>query len=249
MNEEAHWDGIATNYNKEIFDVFKCDRNKKLPRYFKKHGDRTQSAIDFGCGTGKAFPYLSPLFKKILAIDISSECLTLAKQGPYSNITFKRLDLSRRNLRLPPADFAFCCNVIMLPEIKKNEAMIQNIQKSLRTNGTALLVMPSLDSMFFSAWRLIDWYRKEGVTPEKIPSSELSYFKGSKRDILQGMFILMAFLRSIIHIRKLKCCSRAQTWRSPPLKSWNMIGIRNLQHRQHGWDSLIHGTGLLSAKK
>lgn len=187
MNEEAHWDGIATNYNKEIFDVFKSDRKKKLPRYFKKHADRTQRAIDFGCGTGKAFPYLSPLFKKILAIDISSECLALAKQSPYPNITFKRLDLSRRNLRLPAADFAFCCNVIMLPEIEKNEAMIQNIQKSLRTNGTALLVMPSLDSMLFSAWRLIDWYRKEGVSPEKIPSSELSYFKGSKRDILQGI--------------------------------------------------------------
>jgi len=187
MNERVHWDRIATNYDKEIFDVFKSDRNKKLRRYFKKHADKRHSAIDFGCGTGKAFPYLSPLFKKILAVDISSECLTHARESPYSNITFKRLDLSKRNLRLPEADFAFCCNVIMLPEINKNEVMIQNIQRSLRIKGTALIVVPSLDSILFSAWRLIDWYRKEGVTPEEIPSDELSYFKGSKRDILQGI--------------------------------------------------------------
>jgi hypothetical protein len=31
MNEETHWDGIAENYSKEIFDVFKSDRNKLLP--------------------------------------------------------------------------------------------------------------------------------------------------------------------------------------------------------------------------
>lgn len=187
MNEEAHWDRIATNYNSEIFDVFNSDRNKKLPYYFKKHADKTHTAIDFGCGTGKAFPYLSPRFKKVLAIDISSECLAAAKQRPYSNISFKRLDLSRRNLRLPKADLVFCCNVVMLPEIQKNEVMLQNIQKSLRKNGVALLVMPSFDSMLFSAWRLIDWYRKEAVSAKAIPSSELNYFKGSKRDILQGI--------------------------------------------------------------
>lgn len=187
MNEKKHWDNIASNYNTEIFDVFKSDRKKKLPRYFRKHGNKRHHAIDFGCGTGKAFPFLSPIFKSILAVDISSEILSFAKKSPYSNITFKRLDLSRSGLRLPTADFIFCCNVIMLPEIKKNEVMISNIEKSLRNNGSALLVMPSLDSILYSTWRLIDWYRKEGVSPADIPSSELSYFKGDKRDILQGV--------------------------------------------------------------
>lgn len=186
MNEKKHWDTIASNYNTEIFDVFKSDRKKKLPRYFKKHANREHHAIDFGCGTGKAFPFLSPIFKDILAIDISSEILSFAKKSPYSNITFKRLDLSR-SLKLSKSDFIFCCNVIMLPEVKKNEVMIRNIEKSLNINGSALLVMPSLDSILFSMWRLIDWYKKEGVPPEKIPSSELSYVKGSKTDILQGI--------------------------------------------------------------
>lgn len=187
MNEEAHWDQIAADYNKEIFDVFRSDREKKLPRYFKKHANRNHSAIDFGCGTGKAFPYIAPLFKKLLAVDISAECLATAKKRPHANIKFRRLDLSKPKPGLAKVDFAFCCNVIMLPEIEKNEIMIKNIQRSLRPGGTALLVLPSLDSILFASWRLIDWYRQEGVKPEDIPASELSYFKGSKRDILRGI--------------------------------------------------------------
>jgi len=187
MNQEKHWNGIATRYEDEIFDVFKSDKNKILPRYFRKHANRSHQAIDFGCGVGKAFRYLAPAFRQVTAIDISAECLSIAKQNSYSNITYQRLDLSRRNLRLPKAAFVFCCNVIMLPEIKKNEVMFSNIQRSLTKEGRALIVIPSMESILFSSWRLIDWYRREGVKPSAISASELNYFKGSKVDILQGL--------------------------------------------------------------
>src|SRR6185295_13681373 len=114
MDQESHWDTIGGNYGGEIFDVFRSDRNKILARYFKKHTNPAHTAIDFGCGIGKAFPYLSPAFAKILAIDISSELLHIAKQSPFKNIDFKQADLAKPNLKFPRADFAFCCNVIML---------------------------------------------------------------------------------------------------------------------------------------
>src|SRR5688500_9217111 len=113
MNEEAHWNTIAPKYNHEIFDVFESDKNKRLPFYFKKHANKSHHAIDFGCGNGKSFSYLSPIFKSITAVDISAELLSQAKKRPYSNIEFKRLDLTKKNLNLPIADFIFCCNVAM----------------------------------------------------------------------------------------------------------------------------------------
>ena len=190
MNEKAHWDNIATRYNEEIFDVFKSDRTRRLSRYFQKHSKKDHRAIDFGCGTGKAFEYLSPGFRTVHAMDISSQCLIAAGKRPFSNITFKRQDLSRPNLHVTPADFVFCCNVIMLPEIKKNQAMINNIRRCLKKNGSALVVIPSLESIMFSSWRLIDLYARENVKPNEIPSSELGYFKGSKREILQGIIYI-----------------------------------------------------------
>ncbi len=187
MNQQAHWDKIGRRYDGEIFDVFKSDKGKKLQRYFRKHANPAHHAIDFGCGMGKAFQYLAPAFGAVLAIDISSELLAMARHNPWENINYKRADLTRRNLTFPPSEFVFCCNVIMLPESQRNVSMLQNIQKALRVNGSALIVVPSLESVMFSSWRLIDWYKKEGVKAVDIPPSELSYYKAPKREIVQGI--------------------------------------------------------------
>jgi SAM-dependent methyltransferase len=187
MNEESHWNAIAPSYEDEIFDVFRSDRNHRLPVYFKKYAGHDCRAIDFGCGVGKAFPYLSSLYGNILALDISTECLAVAKSRGYENIELRQADLTATTLRLVPADFGFCCNVVMLPELRKNETMLRNIRKALKPDGTAVLVLPSLESILFSSRRLIDWYRREGVSPDRIPVAEFDYFKGSKRDLLQGI--------------------------------------------------------------
>ena len=187
MNERTHWDRIGNSYDNEIFDVFKSDLKRKLRYYFTKHASKKKSCIDFGCGSGKSFTYLSPLFKNILAIDISQELLSQAKQRPFDNISFKRMDLSKRNIKLPFVDFLFCCNVIMLPAVEKNVVMLKNISRALKKKATAVMVLPSIESAFFSSWRLIDWYKQEGVRPEKIDKDELNYFKGRKTDIIQGI--------------------------------------------------------------
>jgi SAM-dependent methyltransferase len=187
MNEKDHWNKIAPTYNDEIFDVFNSDKFKKLPKYFKRHGVLNKTAIDFGCGNGKSFPFIAPLFKQILALDISKGLLKQAEQRGYKNINLKQADLTKKKLTLPKADFAFCCNVIMFPVLGMNERMIENIYRSLKPGGTALIVLPSLDSAMFSAWRLMDFYKKDGVKPSDIPKSEFNYFKASKRDIVQGI--------------------------------------------------------------
>jgi SAM-dependent methyltransferase len=187
MDEKSHWNRIAPDYNDEIFDVFHSDKKKKLPKYFKKHAGLTKTAIDFGCGNGKSFPYMAPLFKHILGLDISKGLLNQARQRGYANVDLRQSDLTKKNLTLPPVDFAFCCNVIMFPVIEKNLTMLRNIYRALKPGGTALIILPSLDSVFFSSWRLIDLYRREGVKPADIPASEFHYFKGNKRDILQGI--------------------------------------------------------------
>jgi SAM-dependent methyltransferase len=190
MNEEKHWDRIGDSYDDQIFDVFKSDRKKILPKYFKKHADKKGIAIDFGCGTGKSFEYISPLFKKIIAVDISNELLEQAGRRPFKNIELKQLDLTSQKLPLSKADFAFCCNVAMLPEIEKTHAIIQNIHKSLKPGGTALLVLPALDSVLYSSWRLIEMYKKDGVDVDDIPDSEFHYLKANRRRLVEGIIYI-----------------------------------------------------------
>jgi SAM-dependent methyltransferase len=190
MNEKTHWNNIAKSYNDEIFDVFASDRKSLLPKYFKKHAGKRLTAMDFGCGNGKAFSSLSPSFKKVVAIDISQELINQAKHLPFKNISFLQRDLSNQKASIPKVDFLFSCNVIMLPEIEKNYAMLRNIHRALNRGGRALIVIPSSESVLFSAWRLIDWYKKEGTDPKEISPSELSYFKGGQLEILQGVYYI-----------------------------------------------------------
>jgi SAM-dependent methyltransferase len=186
MNEQEHWEKLAPDYNAEIFDVYASDKFKKLPRLIKKHASLTNIAIDFGCGNGKSFPYLAPIFKQVLGLDISKGLLKQAKAHNYKNVALKVHDVTRK-LRAPKADFAFCCNVIMFPDLRKNKLAFKNIAHALKSKGTALIVLPSLESALFSSWQLIQLYGQEGVKPGAIPNSEFQYFKGNKRDILQGI--------------------------------------------------------------
>lgn len=185
MNEKKHWEQLAPEYNNEIFDVYASDKFKKLPRYIRKHAARTKTAIDFGCGNGKSFPYLAPVFKSVLGVDISKGLLKQAAARNFKNVTLKVHDVTRK-LQVPKADFAFCCNVVMFPDLNKNTKAFQNIARALKPGGTALLVLPSLDSALYSAWQLIQLYKREGVKAADIPAHEF-HVKGNTRDILQGI--------------------------------------------------------------
>jgi SAM-dependent methyltransferase len=190
MNEELHWNKIAPTYNDQIFDVFKSDRKKILGKYFKKYGNTNHSAIDFGCGNGKAFEYLSPLFKEVRGYDISQRLLDQAKQRPFKNTKVKQLDLTAKRLGIAPAEFGFCCNVAMLPDIEKTHTMIKNLQVAIKPGGAAVFVLPSLDSVLYASWRLIGLYKKEGIALNDIPNSEFDYFKASKREIVEGIIYI-----------------------------------------------------------
>jgi hypothetical protein len=67
MNQEKHWNNIADSYDDEVFDVFESDRSGTLQKYLKKHANLSHTATDFGCGIGKAFKFLAPCFKRVLA--------------------------------------------------------------------------------------------------------------------------------------------------------------------------------------
>jgi predicted SAM-dependent methyltransferase len=78
----------------------------------------------------------------------------------------------------------------MFPALEMNYTMIKNIHRALNPSGIALLVVPSLESVLFSSWRLISLYQKEGVKSSDIPTDEFDYFKATKREIVQGIIYI-----------------------------------------------------------
>lgn len=186
VNQEKHWNKIGSGYDDSIFDVFSSDRNKRLVKTIKSFGGKAKTAIDFGCGTGKAFEFLCPAFKTVTGLDISKELLAVAATRGFDNISLHKADLTR-SLKLNQADFALCCNVVMLQEMKHNLSMLANIYRSLKPGGTALIVLPSLESFLFVANQLIEWHRREGTSLDRIDQTEFTGFSGLKREVINGL--------------------------------------------------------------
>lgn len=187
MDQRKHWDKIGAQYGDEIFDVFASDRRQVLKDYLALHAHKQHSALDFGCGTGKALPLLAPVFKTVYGFDISDALLEQAHQLGYRNAILRQADLTKPLLKITPVDFVFSCNVIMLPTRAQNMAMLKNVFRALKPGGTAVIVVPSLESMLLSSTRLIEWYQRQGVSASKIPKSEFDYYQGPVTDTIQGL--------------------------------------------------------------
>ena len=188
MNDALHWNKIGGNYDKKIFNVFKNDKKKKLKKYVEKYADKKNIAIDFGFGVGKALPMLSPLFKGIIAVDVSQKLIDIAKTSSHKNVTFKQADLAGKKINVPSVDFAFCCNVAMSDDIKRNYRIINNVLNSLNKKGVALFVLPSLESASLSVLSLINWYNRDGTELADIPKDELALISvQNKKHIREGI--------------------------------------------------------------
>jgi len=192
MNDALRWNSIANNYDREIFNVFQNDKKKKLKKYLARYANKEHIAIDFGCGVGKALPLLTPLFKGIIAVDVSSKCISIARAKPHKNVEFKVVDLAGRNIDLPTVDFAFCCNVAMSANTKRNLRIINNVLNKLNKGGVALFVLPSLESATISALSLIRWYEKEGTALADIPREELSLIAPQKKKHVRDGIVSIA---------------------------------------------------------
>src|SRR5258705_6006941 len=146
--QRKYWEKIAPSYNHEIFDVLLNDKKKFILSAIKKLASPGKTVIDAGCAVGKWLPVLSPLFKKVIAADISAMNLEIARNSysHFHNIDYLRIDLSATTTRLPQCDVAICINAILTDSLKKRTAFFHNLSLCIRTGGHLLLVIPSLES-------------------------------------------------------------------------------------------------------
>jgi len=187
MKESERWDDLVPEYEEQIFNVYENDRKKILLRRIKKQYNKKKNAADFGCGIGRALPLLAPYFKHVEAIDFSGKSLEHAKKYGYKNVTFKKSDLGHKRVRISRVDFILCVNVAIASTQKVNDQIIRNVINNLKTRGTAIFVIPSMESALFSTWKLIDVYAREKKKIKDIPKVDLERVKWDRNSLQQSM--------------------------------------------------------------
>ena len=183
--DRKYWEKIAPDYNEEIFDVLHNDRKGLIRNAISSVAGENKSVIDIGCAVGKWLPVLSPLYKKVTAVDISARNLTIASKS-YShlrNISYKRVDFSTGKTSYKNFDTAVCINAILTEKLQKRKVFFQNISQCLKKNGNLVLVVPSLES-----WMMTRIIQHQWQIDKKLFAGKLSDREGHRRyqHMMQG---------------------------------------------------------------
>jgi SAM-dependent methyltransferase len=151
--KRSYWEKIAPSYGEEIFDVLQNDSKALIRSVIKKYASKNKTVIDIGCAIGKWIPVLSPVFKKVVAVDISAKNLEIAQQlyPQYKNVKYLRADMSGKATKVPKCDFGICINAILTPSVKDRNIFFQSLSACVKKGGRIVITIPSLESFMLTS--------------------------------------------------------------------------------------------------
>ncbi|MCC7401711.1 MAG: class I SAM-dependent methyltransferase [Chitinophagaceae bacterium] len=146
--DKNYWEKIAPSYNEEIFDVLRNDKKGLIKSALKKYSSKNKTVIDIGCAVGKWIPVLSPLFKKVFALDLSKKNIEIARSNhaSFRNVAYLNSNMSKNKKEIPRCDVALCINAILTGSLKERSLFFKSLPQSLKNDGYLILVVPSLES-------------------------------------------------------------------------------------------------------
>ena len=182
-----YWDNLAVSFEKDVFQPVANDLNDTILIALKNVASKKRTVADIGCGTGSLLPALASNFQSVMAIDLSEQCLEIARKRNkhLKNLVFQQQDLTRKLSNLKQVDIGVCLNVAIMPDYHQRMRLLQNITGLIAPNGSLLLLVPSLESTLLTVHRLVQWnledcnsYRQAAAAA----SDELGFTAASIRD-------------------------------------------------------------------
>lgn len=155
-----HYDEKSTFYGKlpEVYDLFFLQNRDEQISYLlnviNTYCDGGKSCFDVGCGTGLYAERLAEAGFNVLASDLSNDMLEQARKcHSHKNVKYIQSDITNYYSE-EEYDFAVALSHVIgyMWQNQQVEAMLCNINKSLKANGTLLL----------------NFYHAPGVLPHKL---------------------------------------------------------------------------------
>ncbi|MGI9271977.1 MAG: class I SAM-dependent methyltransferase [Woeseiaceae bacterium] len=129
------WDRLAMRYSKRpVADEASYQKKLQITREYL---EPNMEVLEFGCGTGSTAITHAPFVKHILAIDISSKMIEIAKgkadTNAIDNVTFRRASIDEFDA--PEQGFDAVLGLSILHLVENRDEIIAKAYKMLRPNG------------------------------------------------------------------------------------------------------------------
>jgi len=187
--DKKYWDGMARQYEREIFSVLHADTDRRVAKAIGKVASQKKSVVDVGCGIGHFLSVLSSAFGRVYANDISPDLLKRAQEthGHLSNIRFLAGDIREAFRGLPRADVVLSVNSAIASSVTIHLGMLKTMSGLLKPGGHLVLVVPALESALLVDVRYAEWKRRNGMLPERAQRSVYKRDPEGEHRLRQGV--------------------------------------------------------------
>lgn len=188
--DEEYWNGFAQEYDDFVIDAFTYGRSHTVGQQVKKYASPNKTAADYGCGPGKLLPYLATKFEHVYGYDFSERLLEIARSRckGIDNIKVYQSNLTGLVDELPCVDVIVSLNAVIMPDARLRLRFLRNMASRLNPDGVLILNVPSVESVFYTAFRETEWYRRLGNSPRKAEAqTDISSITGP-RMAAQGVY-------------------------------------------------------------
>lgn len=160
------WDRMASRYETGIDDRYDESYNETI-QITKKYLKDTDVVLDYGCGIGITTIELAESVKKIHAIDISENMISIAKrkteEREISNIQFDVTDIYDEKLEKESFDVIMAFNILYL--IKDIDNVMKRINELLKPDGIFISATDCIQESIKFTTLIQPFLSKIGVIP------------------------------------------------------------------------------------
>jgi len=136
---EADFDRLA------LLDDVGWTTNNHYHNFLLKHVPQNcENALEIGCGTGAFARLLAKRCKQVVALDLSSEMIRVARSrsSEFHNLEFHQADAIQWDF--PESHFDYICSIATLHHLQQRELLVK-MKDALKSRGT-LVVLDLVES-------------------------------------------------------------------------------------------------------
>jgi SAM-dependent methyltransferase len=149
--KRADWDRLADAFETETCDITREESADLTERFvaMARIPRRDAVLVDLGCGVGTFIRRFGGRFGRIFGVEFAPRIIARARIqcAQISNVTWLNHDIPRAAKTIgAEADLAVCLNVITSDSAAKRASLWSSLAAVTRKGGSALVVVPSLES-------------------------------------------------------------------------------------------------------